>query len=325
MVGITVKVKGWLQVRGHTEYQIESVVEGEPIPFAASRRFSEFLDLHTLIQPRYPLQLPAAFPEKKVLRKGKETVKEDRVFKLEQYLQSVVAAANPQPPIELRNFLSIKLASDQAEAEAAAAAAATASASASAAAAATTTSTAATSAGTAAMPGASEGSRIAAAPPVPLARPERLAAPGAPVSDFAGGGDGDFSGEAHFMGQLSRTRSAAPDENADVNEALREATKQAESLTRTVVSQFISLACSSPKQAESLTRTVVSQCISLVCSSRFDPNIPIFPHIVTPSFSPICHSLMISHMHHTAHLPRFGVYLTPPVPAHMPRTHIVPH
>ena len=123
MVGITVKVKGWLEVRGHTEYQIESVVEGEPIPFAASHRFSEFLDLHTLIQPRYPLQLPAAFPEKKVLRKGKETVKEDRVFKLEQYLQSVVAAANPQPPIELRNFLSIKLASDQAEAAAAAAAA----------------------------------------------------------------------------------------------------------------------------------------------------------------------------------------------------------
>ena len=96
---------------GHTVYNVSCRAAAEGgvgrKTFTVDRRFSEFQDLHTEIQPLLP-SLPVTFPVAKSMFSG-ESVKRERVDKFQDYLRSAVSAAGPSPPPALLKFLAVEV------------------------------------------------------------------------------------------------------------------------------------------------------------------------------------------------------------------------
>lgn len=99
---LTISIPGWTEVSGHTEYIIKSQV-GEQ-QFAVQHRFSNFIDVHEALAAKIS-KLPGSFPVSKSVFSG-ESVKRDRVEKLQKYLNDVLKlcedGALPLPPALLK-------------------------------------------------------------------------------------------------------------------------------------------------------------------------------------------------------------------------------
>lgn len=103
-MSISTKVTGFTDQSGHTEYQLETTgPDGRAV--SAQHRFSDFVELHTVIQPA--LKLPIAFPIPKSMFTG-EAVKRERQQKLQEYLRTALAACDATPPLALMSFLGLR-------------------------------------------------------------------------------------------------------------------------------------------------------------------------------------------------------------------------
>ena len=103
---IEITVPGWTDASGHTEYIIKTVSAGEHHA-SVQHRFSSFTELHSVLVTRLA-KLPTQFPCAKTVSKASETVKRDRVEKLQNYLRLVVQLSdNAGPPREFLKFLRI--------------------------------------------------------------------------------------------------------------------------------------------------------------------------------------------------------------------------
>jgi len=100
---LTISVPGYTDVTGHTEYIIKSSA-GEQ-QFAVQHRFSNFIELHEALITKMA-KLPAAFPVPKSMFSG-ESVKRERVEKLQEYLRNVVRLSGERPPAALLKFLRV--------------------------------------------------------------------------------------------------------------------------------------------------------------------------------------------------------------------------
>jgi len=101
---LNVSCSGFTDVTGHTEYIIKTSV-GEH-QYSVQHRFSSFLELHDMLLSKLP-KLPGAFPVAKSMFSS-DTVKRDRVEKLQVYLRNCVRLCGDQPvPLALVKFLKV--------------------------------------------------------------------------------------------------------------------------------------------------------------------------------------------------------------------------
>jgi len=101
---LNVSCSGFTDVTGHTEYIIKTSV-GEH-QYSVQHRFSSFLELHDMLLSKLP-KLPGAFPVAKSMFSS-DTVKRDRVEKLQAYLRNCVRLCGDQPvPLALVKFLKV--------------------------------------------------------------------------------------------------------------------------------------------------------------------------------------------------------------------------
>jgi len=101
---LSISCPGYTDVSGHTEYIIKSSIGDQH--FSVHHRFSNFIDLHDALTSRLS-KLPANFPVPKSVFGG-ESVKRDRVEKLQNYLRLCVELSGDRPlPSALLKFLRV--------------------------------------------------------------------------------------------------------------------------------------------------------------------------------------------------------------------------
>jgi len=104
MAALQISIPGYTDVTGHTEYIIKSTVGDQQ--FAVQHRFSNFLELHEALLHKLS-KLPAAFPVTKSMFNS-ESIKRDRVEKLQEYLRNCLRLSGDRPPNALLKFLSVE-------------------------------------------------------------------------------------------------------------------------------------------------------------------------------------------------------------------------
>ena len=104
---LTISIPGWTEVSGHTEYIIKTNIGDHH--FAVQHRFSNFIDLHEALAAKLS-KLPATFPIAKSVFNG-ESVKKDRVERLQKYMKDVIKLcedSNVRPlPAAMLKFLHV--------------------------------------------------------------------------------------------------------------------------------------------------------------------------------------------------------------------------
>ena len=106
---LDVRVTGYSESGGHTVYHIV-VTQNSALPsvFETHHRFSDFHALHASLQPTLVPHLSANFPVSKSVFGG-ESVKKERVSKLQDYLRNIVSFIPPHAPLPtpLADFLGV--------------------------------------------------------------------------------------------------------------------------------------------------------------------------------------------------------------------------
>ena len=103
MAKLNITIPGYTDVTGHTEYIIKTTIGDQT--FAVQHRFSNFIELHDSLAARIA-KIPTAFPVPKSMFGG-ESVKRERVDKLQEYLRNAVRLSGERPPAALLKFLRI--------------------------------------------------------------------------------------------------------------------------------------------------------------------------------------------------------------------------